>query len=81
MPKPNGLVTWKAFALIVSIGGLILMGCWGYGVRTSAHSHGVELRTVKVEATQGGIQEDIREIRSEQMRQSAKLDRILERLP
>jgi len=80
MSKPNGVVTWKAFALFVVIGGAVLAGCWGYAMSANASAQTNAVGIAVANAQAEGVREDIREIRAEQQRQSKKLDDILERL-
>ena len=85
MPKANGLVTWKSFALFITIGGVILVGCWGYAASAKAHAQRNEIKAVEVRARTDGLQDDLNDFRSEQRqwnaKTEAKLDKILERLP
>lgn len=76
--KNNG--TLKTLAILVSIASLAIGGCYIYATSVSARCQANAVAISAADARGEAVREDIREIRIEQRRQSAKLDDILERL-
>jgi len=78
MSKSNG--TLKTLAIFVMIAALALSGCYAYIMDVSARCQANAVAISAADARAEGMRDDIREIRIEQRRQSAKLDDILEKL-
>lgn len=76
----NGL-TWKAAILIVTVGGMVIAACYGLAVANTIRQGQISARVTGCEVRDEGLKETMRDIKREQIRQSAKLDKILERLP
>jgi hypothetical protein len=77
--KNNG--TLKTLAILVSIAALAIGGCYAYSVSLSARVQAVAVAQSAADARDDAMREDIRDIKHEQRRQSAKLDDILKKLP
>jgi len=79
MPKTNGAM--KTLAILVMIAAIAIGGCYAYAINVATQCHANAVAISAADARAEGVREDIREIKIEQRRQSAKLDDILGKLP
>jgi hypothetical protein len=79
MAKTNG--TLKFALVLIPIAAAIIGGCYAYTTAVSSRCHANAVSIAAADARADGMREDIRDIKIEQRRQSAKLDDILEKLP